>query len=69
MRRRTIDFTSGKMLPLMIAYAIPLILSGLVQAMFNAADMAVLGAFDKSADSSAVGAVGATGAIVGLLVP
>ena len=68
MRRRTIDFTSGKMLPLMIAYAIPLILSGLVQAMFNAADMAVLGAFDKSADSSAVGAVGATGAIVGLLV-
>ena len=52
----------------MIAYAIPLILSGLVQTMFNAADMAVLGAFDKSADSSAVGAVGATGAIVGLLV-
>ena len=43
-------------------------LAGLVQTMFNAADMAVLGAFDKSPDSSAVGAVGATGAIISLLV-
>lgn len=55
-------------MPLIIAYAIPIVLSGLVQTMFNAADMAVLGAFDKSPDSSAVGAVGATGAIVGLLI-
>lgn len=68
MRKRNIDFTAGKLTPLIITYAIPLILSGLVQTFFNAADMAVLGAFDKSADSSAVGAVGATGAIVGLLV-
>lgn len=68
MRKRNIDFTAGKLTPLIITYAIPLILSGLVQTFFNAADMAVLGTFDKSADSSAVGAVGATGAIVGLLV-
>jgi len=68
MKKRNIDFTKGNLLPLIIAYAIPLILSGLVQTMFNAADMAVLGAFDKSPDSSAVGAVGATGAIIGLLV-
>ena len=68
MRKRNIDFTKGTLLPLIISYAIPLILAGLVQTMFNAADMAVLGAFDKSSDSSAVGAVGATGAIIGLLV-
>ena len=68
MRKRNIDFTKGTLLPLIIAYAIPLMLAGLVQTMFNAADMAVLGAFDKSPDSSAVGAVGATGAIIGLLV-
>ncbi|MBQ7343611.1 MAG: hypothetical protein IJW53_02465 [Clostridia bacterium] len=68
MRKRNIDFTKGTLLPLIITYAIPLILSGLVQTMFNAADMAVLGAFDKSSDSSAVGAVGATGAIISLLV-
>ena len=68
MRRKNIDFTKGKLLPLIIAYCIPLILAGLVQTMFSAADMAVLGAFDKSPDSSAVGAIGATGAIIGLLV-
>lgn len=68
MKRQKIDFTEGKLLPLIIRYAIPLILSGLVQVMFNAADMAVLGAFDKTPDSSAVGAIGATGAIISLIV-
>ena len=68
MRRKNIDFTQGKLLPLIISYCIPLILAGLVQTMFSAADMAVLGAFDKSPDSSAVGAIGATGAIISLLV-
>ena len=68
MRNRNIDFTQGKLFKLIIAYSIPLILSGLIQTMFNAADMAVLGAFDKSPDSSAVGAIGATGAIIALLV-
>ena len=67
-KTKKIDFTEGKLLPLIIIYSIPLILSGLIQALFNAADMAVLGAFDKTPDSTAVGAVGATGAIVGLLV-
>lgn len=68
MKKRNVDFTRGELLPLIIAYTIPLVLSGLVQAMFSAADMAVLGAFDKTPDSSAVGAVGATGAIIGLLI-
>ena len=67
-KKKNIDFTKGDLLPLIIAYSIPIILSGLVQTMFNAADMAVLGAFDKSSDSSAVSAVGATGAIISLLV-
>ena len=66
--KKNIDFTKGRLTSLIIAYTIPLVLAGLVQTLFNAADMAVLGAFDKSSDSSAVGAVGATGAIVGLLV-
>lgn len=68
MRRKNVDFTKGKLLPLIIAYSIPLILSGLVQTLFTAADMAVLGAFDNTPDSSMVGAVGATGAIGGLLI-
>ena len=68
MRRKNVDFTRGNLLPLIITYCIPLILAGLVQTMFSAADMAVLGAFDKSADSAAVGAIGATGAIISLIV-
>ena len=36
--------------------------------LFNAADLAVLGWFDATPDSSAIGAVGATGSIIALLV-
>ena len=68
MRNKSVDITKGALLPLIISYAIPLVLAGLVQTLFNAADMAVLGAFDKSSDSSAVGAVGATGALINLIV-
>lgn len=68
MKRKNIDFTSGNLLPSIISYSIPLVLAGLVQVLFNAADMAVLGAFDKSPDSAAVGAIGATGAIISLIV-
>ena len=68
MKIKNTDFTSGKLLSLIITYTIPLVLSGLIQVLFNSADMAVLGAFDKSPDSSAVGAIGATGAITALLI-
>lgn len=68
MRNRSVDFTEGKLLPSIVRYTIPLILSSLVQLFFNAADLAVLGNFDTSADSSAIGAVGATGSIIALLV-
>lgn len=68
MKNRAINFTEGKIFPILIAYAVPLALSSLIQLCFNIADFSILGNFDKSADSSAVGAVGATGAIVNLLV-
>lgn len=68
MKSVKIDFTEGKLLSQIIRYSIPLVFSGLVQVLFNAADMAVLGAFDKTPDSSYVGAIGATGAIVSLLI-
>lgn len=68
MKNKSVNFTEGKLLPAIITYSIPLIFASLIQMLFNAADLAVLGQFDTSADSSAVGAVGATGAIIGLLV-
>lgn len=68
MRRKTVDFTEGRLLPSIIYYTLPLIFASLVQLFFNAADLAVLGNFDTTPDSSAIGAVGATGSIVALLV-
>ena len=68
MRNKNIDFTKGNLLSQIITYSIPLIFAGLIQVLFSSADMAVLGAFDKTPDSSAVGAIGATGAIVSLIV-
>ena len=48
-----------------ILYAIPIILTGLLQLLFNAADLIVVGRF---AGSLCVGAVGATGSIINLIV-
>lgn len=60
-----IDMTNGPLLGKIVRFAIPLALSGLLQLLFNAADMVVVGRF---AGSSALAAVGATGAIINLIV-
>ncbi len=65
MKNTKIDATQGPLLRLMIAYAIPLVISTVVQKLFNAVDIAVLG---NMADSVAVASVGATSSIVNLLV-
>ena len=62
---RNIDATEGPLLKNIIIYTIPLIISSLIQTLFSAIDMAVLG---NMADTSSVAAVGATGAITGLIV-
>lgn len=59
------ELTCGPILPLIIRYTVPLILTSLVQALFNAVDMAVLRVF---ASTVAVASVGAIGPISGLLV-
>ena len=68
MKKNELDITSSPIRSSMISYTLPIIFASLIQVLFNAADLAVLGWFDKSADSSAIGAVGATGAIIALLV-
>ncbi len=55
----------GPILKNIIPYAIPVILSGVLQLLFNAADMVVVGRFCGSAS---VGAVGSTGSLINLLV-
>ncbi|MBO4888316.1 MAG: MATE family efflux transporter, partial [Firmicutes bacterium] len=67
MRKRvySIDMTHGPLLGKMLRFAFPLMLSSVLQLLFNAADVIVVGRF---AGSSALAAVGSTGALSGLLV-
>lgn len=60
-----IDMCNGPLFGKIIRYAIPLMLSGVLQLLFNAADMVVVGRF---AGSSSLAAVGATGSLINLIV-
>jgi len=59
------DMTEGSLLGKMIHYAIPVILTGILQLLFNAADMIVVGRY---AGNDALAAVGATGTLINLIV-
>jgi len=63
--RYEMDMTSGPILPKMIRFSLPLMLTTILQLLYNAADMIVVGRF---AGATALAAVGSTGAISGLLV-
>lgn len=66
-KKREIDICNGSILKSMLLYSLPLIATNLLQVLFNAADIAVLGIFSANGDNAAA-AVGATGALVSLLV-
>ena len=57
--------TQGPFLKKMIVFAIPLVISGLLQSLYNAADLVIVGIFRGD---DAVAAVGSTGAISTLTV-
>ena len=65
MKRNRRDLTSGPLLSGIITYTVPIILTSVLQLLFNAADLVVVGRFRGSL---AVGAVGATGSITRLLI-
>lgn len=65
MRASAADMCQGPILKKAILYTIPIILTGLLQLLFNAADLIVVGRF---CGSVSVAAVGATGAITNLIV-
>ena len=64
-RRPKKDLTQGPLLPRLLLYCLPLMLTGMLQLFYNATDMIVVGQFSSP---TAVGAVGACGSLVGLLV-
>ncbi len=65
MKKHTVDMTKGNILKLIIAFAIPIMISGVLQSLYNAADMIVVGRF---AGPKSLAAVGSTGSAINLLI-
>lgn len=63
-KKYEIDMCNGTLAGKMLAFALPLMLSGFLQLLFNAVDMIVLGKF---VSSNALAAVGSTGSMIVLL--
>ena len=61
----SIDMCSGPLLPKMLLFALPLMLSSVLQLLFNAADLVVVSRF---AGDNAMAAVGANSSLIGLMV-
>ena len=59
------DMIHGSLFSKLLIYALPLVLSGVLQLLFNAADIVVVGRFSGN---HALAAVGSTGALINLLV-
>ncbi len=64
-KSREMVMTSGPLFKKLVIYALPLIGTNLLQVLFNAADVAILGMFASSTD---VGAVGSTTSLINLIV-
>lgn len=63
--RKKIDATKGHLVKLIFIYTIPIILSTILQNLFQVADKAVLG---NMAGSNAVASIGATGTVTSLII-
>ena len=63
--RNQIDMTSGPVLTKMLIFALPLMASSVLQLLFNAADVIVVGRF---AGDNSLAAVGSVGSLINLLV-
>ncbi len=64
MQNNTAYMTEGPLLKKILMYTFPIILTGILQLLFNAADLVVVGRY---CGRLSIGAVGATGAIINLI--
>ena len=67
MQRKRVDLTTGPITKKLILFAIPIILSNLLQHLYSAADRMVVGRFAEEG-TNALAAVGATGSAITLLL-
>ena len=65
-KRYEVEMINGNMFKNMIKYCIPLMLTGILQLFYNAADLIVVSNFSE--DPNALGAVGSTGSLTALVV-
>ena len=64
-KRYNMDMTTGSLFPKILSFAFPLMITGLLQIVYNAADVMVVGRF---AGSVSLAAVGATSTLVNLML-
>ena len=64
-KRYEIDMCNGTLLDKLISFSLPLMLSGILQLMFNAVDIIVVGKFTGS---QALAAVGSTTSLINLFI-
>lgn len=64
-KTRQVDMVQGPLLPKLILFSVPVVLSGVLQLLFNAADVIVVGRFTGK---EALAAVGSTSSLINLLI-
>jgi Na+-driven multidrug efflux pump len=65
LKNRDMDMCSGPLLGKILIFSLPIMAMNILQLLFNAADMIVVGRFSGQA---ALAAVGATGALINLII-
>lgn len=64
-KRLEVDMTEGTLLPKILAFAMPVLISNVLQCLYNAADIIVVGRFSSDL---ALAAVGATTSVINLVI-
>ncbi len=64
--KKDIKITEGPILPNMIKYSLPIMVTNILQLFYNSADMFVIGNFCE--DKNALGSVGCTGALINMIL-
>lgn len=67
MKRKSIDMINGKLFSSVIMFSLPIIATGILQILYNNADLIVVGQFAENSDN-AVGAIGSTTSLIHLIV-
>ncbi len=64
-RSNVLDTTKGSIIKPLIAFSVPIMLTNILQILFNAADIIIIGQFGSD---NGVGAIGSTTSIINLMI-